>query len=200
MNNYFLFTGKDSPGGVASAFAPKDTKLAHDLMSDLDNVNEMPFEFNLVKLTVGRKGLIESDDLSGINEIWKDYQINSLVYPILSEKLKTIIENNLTGKEGIEWISAKINGNGEQRIYYILRFKKLLDVLDTEKTIFNELTGGVIIPRFSLEKVQNFSVFHRPTAYPLWRIPSGLYISDKLKKAIQKEKCTGVSFEKTMVS
>ena len=195
-NNFYFFSGKNA-SKVASAFAPEDTKLAYKLISELDNVNEMPFEFRLIKLTIGKNGLVRSTDLSSLKEIWLDYQPNSLAWALFSYKLKTIITNHLTGKEGVNWLTAKINGNGEQRTYYIPRFERMLDVLDTEKTIYNEETGSVIIPHFSLEKVQNYSIFHTPAAHGLWKITSGLYVNETLKKAIQKEKLTGVSFEKT---
>lgn len=96
MNNYYLLSGKNNPK-VASAFAPEGTKLAHELITELDDANELPFKLNLVKLTVGKNGLIKSNDLSDLKEIWLDYQPNSLAWPLMSEKLKGVIENNLTG-------------------------------------------------------------------------------------------------------
>jgi len=197
-NNYYLLCGKESKKkDLASAFAPKETKLAHQLIPELENVCEISFEFELVKLSIGRNGLIKSNDLSSLEEIWLDYQPNSFAWPFFSEKLKSVIEENLTGNEGIDWITAKINGNGEQRIYYIPRFEKGLDVFDLEKCVYNKVTYSVIIPCFSSEKVKLYSVFIRPDDY---KITGALYISGALKKAIQKAKCTGVSFEKTRVS
>ena len=199
MNNYFLFCAKDTPK-LASAFAPEGTKLAHELISELDNTNELTFEFELIKLSVGKEGLVKSYDLSSLKELWLDYQPNSLAWPMFSSKLKTTITKNLTGKEGINWITAKINGNGEQHIYYIPRFEKMLDVLDIQKTMYVKGTDRIIKPHFSLAKVNAYSIFHQPTAHGLWKITSGLYVSEALKRAIQKEKLTGVDFERTTVS
>ncbi len=199
MNNYYLLSGKNNPK-VASAFAPEGTKLAHELISELENVNALPFELNLVKLTVGRNGLIESNDLSDLKEVWLDYQPNNLFGPLFSEKLKSVIENNLTGNEGIDWISAIVKAPNEQRTYYIPRFSKMLDVLDTQKTLFVQGTDHIIRPVFSLSKIGKYSVFHRPSSHSLWKIPSGLYVSEALKKAIQKEKLTGLDFEKTSIA
>lgn len=194
MSNYFLFSVKDTPE-LASAYAPEGTKLAHELIPELDNTNELSFELELIKLSIGKEGLIKSNDLSSLKEIWLDYQPNSLAWPMFSEKLKTIITKNLTGKEGINWITAKINGNSEQRIYYIPRFEKMLDVLDTQKTIYINGTDRIIKPHFSLVKVDGYSLFHQPSAHNLWKITSGLYVSEALKKAIQKEKSKGLEFE-----
>jgi len=199
MSNYFLFSAKDAPE-LASAYAPEGTKLAHELVSEFDNANELSFELELVKLSVGKEGLRKSNDLSSLKEIWLDYQPNSLAWPMFSEKLKTTIIKNLTGKEGINWITAKINGNNEQRIYYIPRFEKMLDVLDTQKTMYVKGTGRIIKPHFSLVKVNSYNLFHQPATHNLWKITSELYVSEILKKAIQKEKLTGVAFEKTTVS
>ncbi|ASU32165.1 hypothetical protein MuYL_0262 [Mucilaginibacter xinganensis] len=198
MNHYYLISSKEQRQ-VASAFAPQRTKLNHELIQDLNGVSKMPFELYLVKLSVGKNGLIESDDLTGLNEIWLDYLPNSLAWPFFSDKLKDVVDKSLTGKEGIDWITAKVNGNGEQKEYYIPRFEKMLDVLDMEKTMFVENTDAIIRPFFSLLKINHFAIFHIPQSHDLWKITSGLYINEVLKKAIQKEKLTGVSFEKTRV-
>jgi len=192
--NYYLFSGKHTPK-VASAFAPEDTKPIYELIPELDNLNELPFEYELVKLTAGKNGLNKSNDLSNLEVIWLDYQPDNKIGSLFSKKLKTIIGEHLTGNEGIDWLTAKINGNGEQRIYYIPRFEKNLDVFDMEKCLCDNF--GVIIPCFSSEKIKAYNIFFRPDDY---KIAGALYISEALKKAIQKAKCTGVSFEKTRVS
>jgi hypothetical protein len=69
---YYLFCGKNQRK-VASAFAPKEKRIAHELIPELEDVNEIPFEFELVKLTVGKDGLIKSYDLSDLEEIWQDF-------------------------------------------------------------------------------------------------------------------------------
>jgi hypothetical protein len=200
MGKYYLLSWKDGKEPLASAFAPKGTRADHELIKQLNGVNELPFGLNLVKLTVGKNGLIESNDLSDLKEIWLDYQPNSLAWPLMSEKLKSVIENTLTGHEGVGWISAIVKTPNEQRTYYIPIFSKMLDVLDTQKTMFVQGTDHIIRPVFSLSKVDKYSIFHRPSSHSLWKITSGLYVSEALKKAIQKEKLTGLDFEKTSVA
>ncbi len=185
---------------LASAFAPEGTKLAHELIQDLDNFNELPFDLELYLLSDRQEGLIKSKELSSLKETWLDYQPNSLAWPLMSEKMKLIIINHLTGSETIDWIAAKVIGNGEARKYYIPRFQKKLDVLDIQKTMFVQNTDKIIRPCFSLSKIENYNVFHLPSSYNLWKITPSIYISEALKKAMQKEKLTGVDFEKTMVS
>jgi hypothetical protein len=199
MKNYYLLSGKNSLR-VASAYAPEGTKLAHELIPDLEGFNQLPFEMELIKLTVGKNGIIESNDLSDLNEVWLDYQPNSLAFPLMSEKLKSSIERNLTGKEGIEWIFVFIRHLDDQRTYYIPKFSKMLDVLDIQKTMFVNGTNRIIRPVFSLSKVSKYNVFHQPSDNDLWTITPGLYASESVKKAIQKEKLSGISFEKTSVA
>lgn len=198
MSNYYFLSGKNRPQ-VASAFAPDKTKLSREWANDLEGLTEFPVDFQLIKLTVEKNGLKESDNLNDLNEIWLDYIPNSLAWPFMSLKLKSIIERHLTGNENINWISAKVSGNNEERTYYIPRFEKMLDVLDIEKTMFVNGTDLIIKPFFSLSKIRNFAIFHKPSSHNLWKITSGLYINELLKKAIQKENISGIQFEKVRV-
>jgi hypothetical protein len=200
MEKYFLLSWKNGKEPLASAFAPKGSKLAQDLISELNGINKLPFELSLVKLDVGKNALIESNDLSDLKEIWLDYQPNSLAWPLMSERLKSVIEANLTGNEQIDWIECKVKNGSEERTYFILRFNKMLDVLDMQKTMFVQGTDHIIKPVFASSKISAYGIFSKPSLYYLWKITSGLYVSDVLKKAIQKEKLTGVDFEKTTVS
>ena len=195
-----MLSWKNGKEPLASAFAPKGSKLAQDLISELNGINKLPFELSLVKLDVGKNALIESNDLSDLKEIWLDYQPNSLAWPLMSERLKSVIEANLTGNEQIDWIECKVKNGSEERTYFILRFNKMLDVLDMQKTMFVQGTDHIIKPVFASSKISAYGIFSKPSLYDLWKITSGLYVSDVLKKAIQKEKLTGVDFEKTTVS
>lgn len=132
-----------------------------------------------------------------MKEIWLDYQPNSLAWPMLSLKVKSLIEDNLTGREGITWIKAKVNFIEEQRVYYIPRFAKKLDVLNRGKTMFVPGTEQIIKPFFALSKIQSLSVFHKPSLF--WQIAPEMYISQKLRKVLQMEKVTGIEFENALV-
>lgn len=196
MKKYYLFGSKQSYTNVASAYAPSGAKLAQELIEDLENKYELPFELNMVKLTIGKNSIEESDDLNGIETIWLDYLPNSFAWPLFSNRLKSIISNHLTGQENIDWISAKINTLSEQKEYYIPRFRDKLDVLDKENSTYIPDTDHIIKPCFSLFKISQYSIFHFPLDSNLWKITSILYISDELKKILQKEKISGVCFDK----
>lgn len=200
MEKYYSLNWKHQSSSCASAFAPKDVKLAHLLIPDLEGINMLPFELNLIKLEAGKDGLIESNDLSGIKEMWLDYQSNSLAFPLMSEKLKLLIDNNITGEEHIDWIACKVKNKTEGRPYFILRFNKILDVLDKQQTMFIEGTDHIIRPVFNSSKIKEYTIFTQPSSYDLWKITPSIYVSETLKKAIQKQKLTGLEFDKTSVS
>lgn len=200
MEKYFLVSWKNGKDPLASAYAPKGIKLAQDLISELNDINKLPFELSLVKLDADKNGLIESNDLSDLKEIWLDYQPNSLAWPLMSERLKSLIEANLLGNEQIDWIECKVKNGSEERTYFILRFNKMLDVLDMQKTIFVQGTDHIIRPVFASSKISAYNTFSKPSSHDLWKITSGLYVSDVLRKAIHKAKLTGMDFEKTTVS
>lgn len=117
----------------------------------------------------------------------------------MSTKLKSIIELNLTGNEGVDWISAILKGNNEVKTYYIPRFSKLLDVFDMQKTKFVPGTDHVIMPFFSLTNVAQLGISHQTLPGNLWKITSRIYVNEKIKKGIEKEKLTGITFEKVRV-
>jgi hypothetical protein len=198
-NNYYLLALKDYKK-VASASALGEPKLSFELIRELDGKNELPFEFKLVKLSVGKTGILKSDDLSDLENVWLDYQPNNLVWPLMSERFKNLICDNLTGEESINWIQARINGENESRIYYILRFEKMHDVLDVEQTLFVKGTDHIIRPHFSLDKIRHLSIFNKPAYSDSWKITFAMYINEHLRKMILKAKLLGPDFEKVRVS
>lgn len=198
MKNYYLLNWKHKLE-LASAFYIIEDQVAHELISQLDGRNELPSDFELRKVAESRDGLIINDDLMTLTDLWLDYLPNSLAWPIMSEGLKSVIENNLTGNEPIDWLTCKIKIGSEEKLYYILRFNKKLDVLDMGKTIFLQGTDHIIKPVFSVYKIQNYNILPMPLSHNLWKITSSIYISESLKKAIQRDKLTGINFEKTSV-
>lgn len=195
-SNYYSVNVKDK-AEIASAFAPEETKLAYELISDLEDLKELPFELSLVKLTTTNKGLVKSENLTNMEEIWLDYQPNSLAWPLFSEKVKLLVEENLTGQEGVNWIRAKINFKEESRYYYIPRFGKKLDVLNKDKSMFVPGTTLVIKPYFSLKKILDLNMFNKPSEF--WQITPSIYFSEKIKTVLQQASVIGIKFNKTLV-
>ena len=196
INNKFYLISAKHKSELASAYAPEGTKLAHELILDIKG-EEIPFEFTLVKVSSRKKGLVESTGLSSLKDVWLDYQPNSLAWPLMSSRLKSIIDDNLTGFENIKWVKAKINSHDEQREYYIPKFSNKLDVLDEAKTMYVPGTVQIIKPSFSSSKIKELAIFHKPSSF--WQITTEIYVCEKVKKAIQKDKLVGLDFEITSV-
>ncbi len=185
---------------LASAFLAEDSKSDHELINGLEGKKYFTFHFQLKRIQENKTGLVIDDNLSVLKEIWLDYQPNNLAWPLMSEKLRSIIENQLTGHEGVDWIECKIKKQEEERIYFIPRFNKMLDVLDFEKTSFVADTDHIIKPVFSAEKISAYSIFFKPLSHNLWKITPGIYVNENIRKIIKKEKLTGIDFESASVA
>ncbi|MBT1688997.1 imm11 family protein [Dawidia soli] len=186
----FKYKGKDP---VASAFAPDAYSVAHENIALLAGKFELPFDFSLLKLESNKSGLVKSDDLTGL-DLWRDYLLNSLRWPLMSPKMRNVIEQNLTSAEKIDWIAANVYGGDEKRTYYILRFTEENDVLDSIKTKFVEGSNIMILPYYSIAKVEGLALFGVPGMF--WEITASIYVSENMKNALQSAKLTGVKFEK----
>ena len=121
MTHFFL--SPRNSRSVAVACAP-DNPAAYTLIPKLANKNRIPFDLTLKNVSFTNKGIIESDDLSGLKHSWFDYQPNSLAWPIMSERLRDIIDSHASGEELHEWLPVTINSENESRTYFTLRFKE----------------------------------------------------------------------------
>lgn len=197
MNRYY-FLAEKIKRGTAFAGTKGKTPLSHELILDVIGRSELPFKLFLKKVTISKGDWQLNENLTGLKYLWLDYQPNTLAWPLMSEKMKNLISTYLTGKEGVVWIKALVNGGNEVKEYFIPIFSHKLDVLDEQKTIFVSGTAHIVKPVFSLSKVSQLHIFHKPQEL-FWEISLGLYVSEVLKKAMQKEKLTGVDFENTTV-
>lgn len=195
--NYF-FMGLKHFKNVAIACAPDNVGLAHELIGAIKDSDVMPFDFTIKALTVKRDGIHYSNDFSAIETIWLDYQPNSLAWPFFSEKLKNLIEKMLTGEEELRWISCNVCHGNEVRKYYIPHFTKELDVLNKEKSFYSN-NGSLIRPVFSSVKIQDYSVFPKPSINDLWQVTMAICISDKVKREIMKSKISCVNYEAIII-
>lgn len=183
---------------VAIACAPDNVGLAHELIGALRDSEVMPFDFTLKALTVKSDGIHYSNDFSRVETIWLDYQPNSLAWPLFSERLKNTIEEMLTGKEGLKWISCNICYGKEVRTYYIPHFIEELDVLNKDKCFYSN-NGGLIKPAYSSLKIKDYSIFPKPAMNDLWQITAAICISDKVKNALMKANISNIAYEAVSV-
>lgn len=169
-----------------------------EILSKYLNKDQLLFEFSLAKSFLKDDKLHLNKNLSSIKKIWYDYQYNDKGWPLFSEKLKLIIESHLTGQEGIEWLKAKVNSSKEQRIYFIPKFTKKIDLLDMSKTTFVPGTDFVRKPYFLKSKIQPYSLFCRITY--TWPISYLLYISEEIKELIIEAGMTEILFKQAHTS
>ena len=197
MKSFYLLFGKQYK---IMPFARTYNELESDssLVLQLSNLNEAPFKMKLLKICTDANNQIETSDLSEITNLWEDYLPNNLAWPLMSYNLKYIIEKNLTGLEGLEWVSVIVETKISSRNYFIPKFKNKLDVLDIKNTIYVKGTDNIVKPAFEFEKVKNYSVFHKPGSY--WKIPFAFYVNENIMKQIRYQKIQCVGFEKVSVN
>ncbi|MGG8496439.1 imm11 family protein [Tenacibaculum sp. TC6] len=183
---------------VSSANSIGNDKLDYELIPELKNLDEMPFEFELKMLTHSKRGIIISDDTSLLKQKWFDYQYNDLAWPIFSERLMKVIETSLNKNENLSWIKCIINSNEEKRTYFIPKFSKKPDLLDTNKTIYVPGTNHIIKPYFSLSKAQKYAVFPKPSTF--WEIPTSIVVNQQVKEAIEKQRFPEIEFDEILIS
>ena len=146
-------------------------------------------------ITVESNGLAYHD-VKPSDKVWQDYPPNAFALPIFSEKFKNSINEGLTGKEEIDWININVKHFDDQRIYYLLRFNKLYDVIDKQNTLYVKNTNQIIRPCFKEKVFNEIAISPKPQNHDLWKITSGLYVSENLMQIIKKAKIKGVEFSK----
>jgi hypothetical protein len=195
MSHFALFPLNRKSAAVACA--PEEIPASYTLIESLVGVDSLPFDLTLKNVTFGRNGSKTADDLSDLKYLWFDYQLNSLAWPVLSAKLRTIIDHQASGRAHYDWISVNIHrGKEETRPYYILRFKEQPNVLDREKSTFLRVANQpdqLIKPTFSQEKIADLCVFTCPSMF--WQIGAGLYVNKAIRDCAKREKLVGLHFE-----
>ena len=187
MSNYYFLSGKVNKQSVF-AYSVIDADPDLDLLPKLLKKDKLNFSFILKpkKINTGTS-----------NKMWSDYQPNNYAWPLMSEKLMAIINEKLTGKEKIIWMSVFVKYKTEKRQYYIPRFEKKLDLINKNKTIYGYSKKSIICPVFSMEKIQSFSMFYTPQVY--WQISPSLFVNEEIKISIEEAKLVGINFSRAAV-
>src|SRR5690349_12523204 len=126
MEKYF-FLGSNILPQTAFAVADDDTKMAHEWALELSDRTSVPFSFTMKSYLDGNDETEVSDDLSGIQHLWSDYLPNDSAWPIMSKKMKQLINQHLTGAEGIIWMTVMVKAEKQKIEFYIPRFERKLD-------------------------------------------------------------------------
>jgi hypothetical protein len=169
--------------------------------AELLTAPELPFDLTLKKVTFGPTGSIDSDDLSSLAHVWVDYQPNSLAWPVVSARLREVIDQQASGFEHHEWVPVNVHGCGEaSRTYYLLRFQNPNDVLDYRKSTFHRPVGKperLAKPIFVQEKIAPLCVFAGDPQQ--WQITSHLFVSQAVRAAATRAGLVGLHYEPSRV-
>lgn len=102
---------------------------------------------------------------------------------MVSEEFKKIIEDNAGEDSDLEFLPVKAYSDKYgDRVYYIMHFKKIYDVIDPKNTVYVEGTNSIIKLRLDFQKAKDLNVFNSQP------IINDVIISDKIYKAIKKNK------------
>ena len=173
MSKYYFMAGADMRS-AACAVGPQDGLFLYQSYKEIREYGKLPFDLTLKRIVYRNGKKYEYDDCSKLKTIWCDCQKNSLLLFLCSEKLRNVINDHLKGCEGVEWASCKITYQEEKRNYYFPIFTKELDVMDKDNRFLDE------------EKAKAYTMFTIRTRFN-WQVPSSIYISQELKRAIYKE-------------
>lgn len=109
---------------------------------------------------------------------------------MVSEELKDLLLSFVGKSEDIEFLPVKATSKEYgDRMYYIMHFKKIFDVIDKENTIYVPGTDSIVKLRIDYEKVRNLKVFNSQPAI------NDVIVSKDICNAIKKNKYTlGLDF------
>ncbi len=174
------------------AFAPEGSPLGHDLIRDLNNVEVFPYPLRLYEVNgVNRLVIGELTD----NTV--DYLPNSFAFPLMSEKMRSVIETHLYGTECVRWILAPVYGKSVLFNYYIPMFSQKMDTLNHEKTILAPYSGIVLHPCFDSEKIKHYAMFHGESIF--WQITLKIYVNETIRKALKQAHITSIQLNPVKV-
>ncbi len=200
MSNKLFFITWENSKNTAVAYAPQGTPLAFELINQLEGLYELPFNLELKTVIEGKNNLNVLNTFHANPGAIVDYQPNSLAWPLMSDRMRKVIDKNMQGGNYLDWIEATVVSieDGINLKYFIPRFKIQFDIIDKMKTIFVPGTDLIIKPHFLLKKIVNLNFFNKPSMF--WQISSSLYVSNLLRAELVKNRITGISFEKVSFS
>lgn len=129
------------------------------------------------------------------NNIFEDYIMNNLSFPLMSSRLKSIFDKFKKTAPPFKWLNVGIQSKNNKYTfeYFLMAFSEKPDVLDLAKTrmIENDYIYGV----FSYPKIKEYAFFPQPRDFD-----GTLVISEELKNEITKNHISGVSFLKADIT
>ena len=121
---------------------------------------------------------------------YADYLSSDLGGRLCSEKLRDLIDKNISDNDYVQWLDANVIDGSECKKYYFLHFPKNIPVVNKDRSIF----AGDMVVKVVLDAkiVSPLSIFTLPD-----EVGRTLFVSEKVKKIISENNITGVSFLKS---
>ena len=102
---------------------------------------------------------------------------------LVSQELKDLLSQFCKDDTNLEFIPVKATSKEYgDKIYYIMHFKIIYDVIDKQKTIYVEGTDSIIKLRLDSNKVQGLKIFNSRPAV------NDIIVSEDVYKAIKMKK------------
>lgn len=170
-NYYFMSCAEQR--SAACAIPPEGKAFPHVFAEEIQRTGRLPHKLMLKRVVYrdGKRYLY--DDFDKLKTIWNDCLLNSTGLFLCSMELRNVINDNLTGAEGVKWMACTITSKTEERDYYFPFFTKPLDVLDSD---------GLFLDEAKAAQYAMFTISRRFN----WQVPFSMYVSKELKRAIFK--------------
>ena len=159
------------------AISPDGEKTLIDWMEAIESNRRFPFQYRL------------SPKMS-----LDDYIADDLGVPLFSEQVRNIIDELMTGEEGVEWYEVPIVQSRNQYRYFAPKFTRTLDVLNEDSSLYGVNKSILIKAVLSTEKIKEYSIVPIVGSSEAFFFPTRIAISDRVKKALKKARVSGISF------
>ena len=159
------------------AISPDEEKTLIDWMEAIESNRRFPFQYRLSP-KMSLDGYI-ADDLG---------------VPLFSEQARNIIDELMTGEEGIEWYEVPVVQSRNQYRYFAPKFTRTLDVLNEDSSLYGVNKSILIKAVLSTEKVKKYSIVPIVGSSEAFFFPTRIAISDTVKRALKKARVSGISF------
>ena len=159
------------------AISPDGKKTLIDWMEAIESNRRFPFQYRL------------SPKMS-----LDDYIADDLGVPLFSEQVRNIIDELMTGEEGIEWYEVPVVQSRNQYRYFAPKFTRTLDVLNEDSSLYGVNKSILIKAVLSTEKVKKYSIVPIVGSSEAFFFPTRIAISDTVKRALKKARVSGISF------
>ena len=168
---------EEETSSTPRAISPDGGKTLIDWMEAIESNRRFPFQYRL------------SPQMS-----LDDYIADDLGVPLFSEQVRNIIDELMTGEEGVEWYEVPVVQSRNQYHYFAPKFTRTLDVLNEDSSLYGVNKSILIKAVLSTEKIKEYSIVPIVGSSEAFFFPTRIAISDRVKKALEKARVSGISF------